>query len=81
MTIKECTISICRELGMDQEEIDRFVAYQDSTAAIECIEAVNTKTVEELGDKQVLFWAAMRLELPAWIKKFRDQSGHISVTE
>ena len=80
MTIRECSIQICRENGMSDEEIDEFIALQDANAKPEHLEASKTLTLEALGPMQELFWMAMRRDIAVIIKKYRDGAGQQSTS-
>lgn len=80
-TIRDCTIKICREMGMSEEELARFIKDQDEHAEPDNLKAVNTNTVEALGPMQEAFWFAMRKEIPIIVKKWREATSQTSLAE
>lgn len=76
MTLRACTIQLCRELGMGEEELEAFIADQDASAPPEHLMEVSTRTLEELDPfSQQIYMAGMRTILTRIVDKWRKKQA------
>lgn len=81
MNLRECATQICHENGMDQEEIDNFLAWADANGTSGGKEDCIRRTVEELTEEnQKIFMNSMRKVVPIQVERFRKEAGQQSIT-